>query len=167
MNDIVRYRRWQGTATGGRRLPVSTGYLFLAAVLVCGVIGYFAQDIGALRLGWGGDFTLCLRHDQQNCVIDGDTIRYDGMTIRLADIDTPETREPKCTGEALLGARATRRLIELMNDGPFSVLEFGLGADRYGRQLRTIERDGQSVGDLLIAEGLARRWDGARHSWCG
>jgi micrococcal nuclease len=39
--------------------------------------------------------------------------------------------------------------------------------DRYGRKLRTIERDGRSLGDVLVAEGLARPWDGARRSWCG
>src|SRR5262245_32896835 len=98
MGEIVRYRRWPRTSP-------TTGLLFAATVFLVGLIGYFAQDIGAMRMDWGDDFTLCLRRDQQNCVIDGDTIRYDGMTIRLADIDTPETREPKCTAEALLAAR--------------------------------------------------------------
>jgi endonuclease YncB( thermonuclease family) len=37
----------------------------------------------------------------------------------------------------------------------------------YGRKLRVISRNGRSVADALVAEGLARRWDGARRSWCG
>jgi endonuclease YncB( thermonuclease family) len=40
-------------------------------------------------------------------------------------------------------------------------------ADRYGRKLRVVTRNGRSLGDILVAEGLARRWDGRRRSWCG
>jgi endonuclease YncB( thermonuclease family) len=117
--------------------------------------------------GGHGVFTLCGRASQRNCVIDGDTIRYGGTKIRLADIDAPETHEPKCASEAARGRQATRRLLELMNAGPFQLVRDGADEDRYGRKLRTVERGGRSVGDTLIAEGLARRWDGARRSWCG
>ena len=122
---------------------------------------------GADAIDGNGVFTLCTRARQQNCVIDGDTIRYGGTKIRLADIDAPETHEPKCTSEAARGRQATLRLLELMNAGPFELVRDGVDEDRYGRKLRTIERGGRSVGDTLIAEGLARRWDGARRSWCG
>jgi hypothetical protein len=54
--------------------------------------------------------------------LDGDTIWYQGVKIRLADIDTPEVGEPKCALEAKLGKRATLRLLELMNAGPFTVV---------------------------------------------
>ena len=114
-----------------------------------------------------GVFALCVRPDQHNCVIDGDTIRYGGRKIRLADIDAPETHEPKCASEAARGRRATLRLLELVNAGPFELVSNGRDEDRYGRKLRTIERNGRSVGDTLVAEGLARRWDGARRGWCG
>jgi endonuclease YncB( thermonuclease family) len=101
-------------------------------------------------------------------VIDGDTIRYRGLTIRLKDIDAPETHEPKCPSELALGRRATDRLLELINAGPFEVVYTGgRDQDRYGRKLRAIERSGRSLGEDLVAEGLARRWDGARRSWCG
>ena len=115
-----------------------------------------------------GDFQLCLGWRLQNCVIDGDTIRYGGVKIRLADIDTPEIFSPKCGSEAALGQQATERLLELINAGPFELAPAGSrDEDRYGRKLRTIERNGRSLGDTLVAEGLARRWDGARRSWCG
>lgn len=39
--------------------------------------------------------------------------------------------------------------------------------DRYGRTLGRVLVDGVDVGELLISEGLARRWDGRRHPWCG
>jgi endonuclease YncB( thermonuclease family) len=126
------------------------------------------RESGAGSVSGNGTFTLCLQASQQNCVIDGDTIRYGGAKIRLEDIDTPETHEPSCASEAALGRRATRRLLELVNAGPFQLVRIGeRDEDRYGRKLRTITRDGRSVGDVLIAEGLAHRWDGARRSWCG
>jgi micrococcal nuclease len=123
---------------------------------------------GADAIDGNGTFTLCIQPSQQNCVIDGDTIRYGGAKIRLEDIDTPETHEPKCASEAARGRQATRRLLELINAGPFRLVRTGdREVDRYGRKLRTITRDGRSVGEVLIAEGLARHWDGARRSWCG
>jgi endonuclease YncB( thermonuclease family) len=101
-------------------------------------------------------------------VIDGDTIRYRGVKIRLADIDTPEIFSPKCASEAARGQRATERLLELINAGSFDLVPSGSrDQDRYGRKLRILVRNGRSLGDTLVAEGLARRWDGARRSWCG
>ncbi len=110
---------------------------------------------------------LCAGASRPNCVVDGDTIRYGGVKIRLADIDAPEVFSPKCASEAARGKRATQRLLELMNAGPFQLVSGGREEDRYGRKLRTIERAGRSLGATLVAEGLARPWDGARRSWCG
>jgi hypothetical protein len=62
-------------------------------------------------------------------VIDGDTIRYDGVKVRLADIDAPEIFSPKCASEAALGQRATQRLAELMSAGPFELVH-SAGATR-------------------------------------
>jgi endonuclease YncB( thermonuclease family) len=123
---------------------------------------------GTFAINGSGTFVLCAGAHRQNCVIDGDTLRYGGTKIRLADIDAPEIFSPKCASEAARGQRATQRLLELMNAGPFQVVRSGgRDEDRYGRKLRTIERAGRSVGATLVAEGLARPWDGARRSWCG
>ena len=115
-----------------------------------------------------GGFVLCAGASRPNCVVDGDTIRYGGVKIRLADIDAPEVFSPKCASEAARGKRATQRLLELMNA---RAVPAGRAAardeDRYGRKLWTIERAGRSLGATLVAEGLARPWDGARRSWCG
>ena len=43
----------------------------------------------------------------------------------------------------------------------------GRATDRYGRQLRVVTRGGRSLGDVLVAEGLARPWEGSRRPWCG
>ncbi len=39
--------------------------------------------------------------------------------------------------------------------------------DRYDRLLRVVERDGESVGAVLVDEGLAEEWGGNRIAWCG
>lgn len=101
-----------------------------------------------------------------NCVVDGDTFRFHGEKIRIADIDTPETHGPRCAAEGELGAQATRRLQTLMNEGPFSLESGDRDTDRYGRTLRVVTRKGQSIGNQLVTEGLARHWDGARRPWC-
>lgn len=100
-------------------------------------------------------------------MVDGDTIWMDGVKIRVADIDAPETHPPRCEREADLGRRATERLLELVNAGPFETRTFdGRDADRYGRKLRMLLRDGHSLGDQLVREGLARTWSGRREPWC-
>lgn len=112
-------------------------------------------------------FTLCTNGEGKNCVVDGDTIRLDGARIRIADIDTPETNPPRCAGEAERGQRATMRMLELLNQGAFAVEQQDMRSeDRYGRQLRILTRNGESLGDILISEGLARPWEGSRRSWC-
>ena len=167
MGVVVQFRRWRQTRAWTRPNSPSL-LLFAGVVLASAAIGYFAYDAGEVRFGWGGKFSQCILAGQQSCVIDGDTIRHEGMTIRLADIDAPEIRDFKCGSELALGLRATQRLLDLMNEGPFTVAASGRrDVDVYGRKLRVLMRDGQSLGDILIAEGLARRWDGARRSWCG
>jgi len=115
-----------------------------------------------------GGFTICARARRPDCVIDGDTIRIGGVKIRLEDIDAPEVFSPKCPSERARGNRATERLLALINQGPFELVRTGArDQDRYGRKLRTVARAGRSLGAILVAEGLARPWDGARRSWCG
>lgn len=112
-------------------------------------------------------FQPCAGTTLGNCVVDGDTIWMAGEKIRLSDIDTPEVFSPKCDAELALGKRASKRLVELLNSGPIALVQIGgRDRDRYGRQLRVVQRDGVSLGDALIDEGLARPWDGARRAWC-
>jgi micrococcal nuclease len=99
-------------------------------------------------------------------VIDGDTFEHRGEKIRIADIDTPEVRG-NCAEERSLAARATSRARELLRAGPFELHPIpGRDEDRYGRKLRIVVRNGQSIGDRLVAEGLARTWTGRREPWC-
>ena len=112
-------------------------------------------------------FQMCSRGSHKACVVDGDTIWLDGQKIRIADIDTPEVGEPKCSSELALGNRATDRMLELINEGPFEIKAWpGRDVERYGRKLRVLIRDGRSLGDILVSEGLARTWSGRREPWC-
>lgn len=99
-------------------------------------------------------------------MVDGDTFWVDGEKIRIADIDAPETHQPRCVAEKALGDAATERLHALLNAGPFVLASTDRDTDRYGRKLRIVMRHGASIGEELVAEGLARAWDGARHPWC-
>lgn len=110
---------------------------------------------------------LCGSGSRRDCVVDGDTIVLGGTRIRIADIDTPETHQARCASERALGQRATRRMQDLLNAGPFALESAGgRDTDRYGRQLRIVTRGGQSLGDVLVSEGLARPWGGRREPWC-
>jgi micrococcal nuclease len=111
-------------------------------------------------------FSFCHVGGGTNCVVDGDTFWMDGRKIRIADIDTPETHPPRCPEEATLGAQATQRLQALLNAGPVTLESIERDTDKYGRALRIVTRDGQSLGAMLVAEGLARPWEGSRRPWC-
>ena len=111
-------------------------------------------------------FSFCHSGGGINCVVDGDTIWYQGNNIRIADIDSPETHPPSCAREAELGTAATQRLQSLLNAGAFSVESIDRDSDRYGRQLRVLTRGGESIGGMLVGEGLARWYEGGRHPWC-
>lgn len=110
-------------------------------------------------------FEMCGR-DRHTCVVDGDTIWLNGENLRLESYDTPEPYNDICggRGEVALAHRASARLLELLNSNPFTV-ETGR-KDRHGRVLATIRIGGQDVGDILIGEGLARRWPDGHEFWC-
>lgn len=111
-------------------------------------------------------FDIC-GSSRRTCVVDGDTFWLDGVKIRIADIDTPEIGQPRCDYEYQLGMRATHRLVELLNGGPFELRTIGSrDEDQYGRKLRVVTRGGRSLGDQLVSEGLARTWTGRREPWC-
>lgn len=111
-------------------------------------------------------FSICDGSHRANCVVDGDTFWFNGEKIRIADIDTPELSPPRCEAERIKGEAAKSRLLTLLNAEKFSLAAGFRDEDKYGRKLRTVFRAGNSLGDALIKEGLARSWDGARHGWC-
>jgi micrococcal nuclease len=113
-------------------------------------------------------FSVCDGPVRVNCIIDGDTFWYQGRKIRIADINTPETDHACCDSERRLGESAKSRLSALMNAGNFTLAANpdGRDTDKYGRDLRIITRGGDSLGEVLVAEGLAEEWQGYRRQWC-
>ncbi len=109
---------------------------------------------------------VCADGPRTTCVVDGDTFWLNGEKIRIADIDTPEM-DGRCAFESRQARAARDRLVALLNAGPFNLQPIGSrDRDQYGRLLRAVERNGRSLGDQLVAEGLARTWSGKREPWC-
>lgn len=106
---------------------------------------------------------ICAPGPRDNCVHDGDTVWIDGEKIRIADIDTPELNG-QCAFERELALRARERLVHILNASPFTINRSS--TDRYGRTLAILHQAGRSIGDQLVAEGLARTWSGRREPWC-
>lgn len=111
-------------------------------------------------------FGICAGSARVTCVVDGDTIWLRGQKIRIADIDTPEVSSPRCPAELQRGRVAARRLVELLNTGPFTLEPVGRAQDRYGRALYRLTRGGNSLGDTLVSEGLAVWYGNGRPDWC-
>lgn len=162
MGIVAPFRRRRST------LPNLWVILFAAVVGAAGYYGFSLSGAALPRLDLKSErFGTCGYTARNNCVVDGDTFFFAGEKIRIADIDAPETASARCAYEAELGARATARLGELLNQGAFELRGYqGRDTDRYGRKLRVVMRDGRSIGDTLITEGLARRWNGRRMPWC-
>lgn len=100
-------------------------------------------------------------------VLDGDTIRFEGVRYRLRAADAPETVEPHCPEEAAAGAAATDWLRAWIGEA-HSVEARGFGPDwvldRYRRRLAYVLVDGQDLGERLIAAGHGARR--GRGNWC-
>jgi micrococcal nuclease len=152
--------------------------MILLALALGGGATTFVQDgmlsqwlLSAPRVGASGapagPITNICGGARIDCVVDGDTFWWRGEKYRIADIDTPEVSNPSCAAEAVLGQRATHRLAALLGEAPFELMR-GDDPDRdqYGRKLRIVMREGQSVGQVLVAEGLAHDWGGYRRGWC-
>lgn len=103
-------------------------------------------------------------------VVDGDTITVDrGRPVRLVGFNAPEIRNhAECPAEREKGKEATRRLRELVASGPLDLSYVpcactpgsrGTTSCNYGRRCAALRARGEDVGAVLIAEGLAVRFD--------
>jgi endonuclease YncB( thermonuclease family) len=99
-------------------------------------------------------------------VIDGDTIRvyHKQPNVRLVGFNAPETRRAACQAERELGAKATRRLRDLVRAGNLDFVYVacscphgteGTFACNYGRDCGTLKSNDRDVGAILVEEGLA------------
>lgn len=106
---------------------------------------------------------LCSGQNRVTCVVDGDTVWIKGEKIRLEGIDAPEPRG-RCYDELIGAAKATERLRVLLTTNHFTIDRSG--KDRYGRTLARIMIGNRSAGEMMISEGLVRKWRGKRENWC-
>lgn len=182
-----------GGLTGSRRLPQAARFgrpkrqrgaafrwlrpwLLLAVFLLVAAIvnalpdpipflpGAGRQEVPALAWRACGD-----RRDAGHCVVDGDTVRIEGETIRLLGLDAPELAGA-CEAERIAARAARDALLGWLNRGAFTIT--GEGRDKYGRPLRRFSRGraigGSDAAGTLIAAGVARPYDGdGRAGWCG
>jgi len=91
---------------------------------------------------------------------DGDTLR---ATFRIANIDAPEIKG-QCDYERNLAVKAREFTRVWLAKGHVTIKQTGV--DRYGRILAIVERNGEDLGQALIAARLARPWVGKRQPWC-
>lgn len=169
--DTMPLKRSKNVSQSRTRYAITTAALAVAMVFTLTATpppgsAALAEALTPAKAG-KAFFGNCESDNRTTCVVDGDTLWIDGVKIRIADVDTPEVSEPKCASELALGRRATSRLIDLLNQGPFELHAWqGRDEDRYGRKLRVLIRNGKSIGDMLVSEGLARTWVGRRQPWC-
>lgn len=126
--------------------------VFLVALLVWAMPAYAIEKCGSGK--------------RITCVVDGDTLWLNGEKIRTMGYDTPEPMTNICGGERekRLAAQASARFLELFNTTQITIERHG--QDKYGRTLAAIRSNGRPVGDILISEGLARRYPDGREFWC-
>ena len=102
---------------------------------------------------------------QRIYAFDGDTFVMGGRRIRIANIDAPELHPPRCAEEERLGMAAKEKLQQLLGSGAVTVS--GSSHDRYGRDVRSVQVNGQDVGEAMLSAGLARSYHGEkRQPWC-
>ena len=98
-------------------------------------------------------------------VIDGDTVRFNGVAYRLVGIDTPERGDKaRCDDERRRAEAATTRLRGLIAGGDARLIRVscscrhgqeGTKNCNYGRLCGSLLIGGMDVGGILISEGLA------------
>jgi len=111
------------------------------------------------------EFPVCDAGPRVTCVVDGDTVWFEGIKYCLADIDTPEEGAlAQCMQEGLWAIEATKRLAEILSTHSLTIETSG--RDRYGRVVARFRVGNTTAGEMLVSEGLARPWTGHREPWC-
>lgn len=140
-----------------QRLYGRTGTLAFAALLV-----WASPQAATPETLW----RVCQPHENRiTCIVDGDTLWFQGEKMRLLGVDTPEM-DGTCARERYLAIKAKYRLLELVSTGILTITRHG--HDDYGRSLVSVETRAGMVGDLLLRDGLADRFgDDQLPRWCG
>jgi endonuclease YncB( thermonuclease family) len=149
-----KWRPWLGSA-------VVVGLVAVAAVVT--MLTFDRPHVGGDAASGQGSFI-----GGRPTVIDGDTVHWQGRIVRLVGFDTPETGDrARCQSERAKADSATARLRELVTSGSVK-LELvrcacppgteGTNACNFGRSCGVLTVNGRDAGQILITEGLARRY---------
>jgi endonuclease YncB( thermonuclease family) len=99
-----------------------------------------------------------------NCVIDGETIRVGGDTVKIAGMRAPKIRSARCDAEEQRGVKAVEALTALLNSG--KVTTGGQVREPDGQMRTQVLVDGQDVAAKMIAASMARETGSVPPSWC-
>ncbi|MBW6423159.1 hypothetical protein KX729_17005 [Rhizobium sp. XQZ8] len=111
-------------------------------------------------------FFLCGTAKQDDCVVSADRFVFHGQKIRLVGIEVPDIKKPRCEDERIKASDAELRVRAFLDSGPFELVTWhGNDAEIDGHKLRQVTRNGMSLADILVKEGLAKR-PGRGKGWC-
>jgi endonuclease YncB( thermonuclease family) len=99
-----------------------------------------------------------------NCVIDGETIRFQGQVVKIAGIDTPPLQSARCPDQELLAAKAIEQLRALLNSGKVRLGD--AVTQPHGEVRRTVLVDGKDVAAAMISAGVAQAPGSLQGSSC-
>ena len=144
-HSASRPHRWTATVLVGGLALAGAGALLLVS-LSSSLFGRSPPDSERLSANPG-----------MIAVIDGETLRLDGLVIRLGGVEAP-TRGDLCRGGADCGGAATSALAALVRDRR---VECRLaGRDRLGRRFATCDANGTDLSRAIVANGWARAQPG-------
>ena len=99
-----------------------------------------------------------------NCVIDGETIRVGGDTLKIAGMRAPRIRSARCDAEEQRGVKAVEELTALLNSGKVTTGDQVREPD--GQTRTEVLVNGQDVAAAMIAASAAREAGSIPPSWC-
>ncbi|MBP2558097.1 endonuclease YncB(thermonuclease family) [Neorhizobium galegae] len=112
-------------------------------------------------------FYLCGSAKQDDCVTAADRFVFHGQKIRLVGIEVPDIKKPRCEAERIKASDAELRVRAFLDSGPFELVTWQGNEDEIeGHKLREVTRNGRSLADVLVNEGLAKRPGAGKGGWC-
>ena len=160
------------------RLPIPPDQNQTAAIIPPAPIGKPVLDVAipsieAARAGerlagaYEAKFYLCGTAKQDDCVAAPDRFVFHGEKIRLVGVEVPDIKKPRCEAERIKASDAELRVRAFLDSGPFELVTWqGNGAEVDGHKLRDVTRNGRSLADILVNEGLAKRPGASKSGWC-